>query len=143
MEEADSAEPSKIITNDVLKVEKNAKSESYNYEFANNPNYMNARDYVEATDPENSLITYYLMLKPNFVDGSSATNKPTKLELNATNANLEKVELFDVNPGRDSKEIGVANEKIYIGDLMNSRSIDDRVIFFLDRTQAKILMLAI
>lgn len=137
VEEADSAEPSKIITNDVLKVEKNAKSESYNYEFANNPNYMNARDYVEATDPENSLITYYLMLKPRQEDITSATNKPTMLGLNATNANLEKVELFDVNPGRNSKEIGVANEKIYIGDLMNSRSIDDRVIFFLDRTQAK------
>ncbi|WP_394019881.1 SpaA isopeptide-forming pilin-related protein [Anaerococcus cruorum] len=137
VEEADSAEPSKIITNDVLKVEKNAKSESYNYEFANNPNYMNARDYVEATDPENSLITYYLMLKPNFVDGSSATNKPTMLGLNATNANLEKVELFDVNPGRNSKEISVVNEKLYIGGLMNSKSIDDRVISYLDRTQAQ------
>ena len=137
VEEADSAEPSKIITNDVLKVEKNAKSESYNYEFANNPNYMNARDYVEATDPENSLITYYLMLKPNFVDGSSATNKPTMLKLNATNANLEKVELFDVNPGRNSKEISVVNEKLYIGGLMNSKSIDDKVISYLDRTQAQ------
>lgn len=137
VEEANSAEPSKIITNDVLKVEKNAKSESYNYEFANNPNYMNARDYVEATDPENSLITYYLMLKPNFVDGSSATNKPTMLKLNATNANLEKVELFDVNPGRNSKEISVVNEKLYIGGLMNSKSIDDKVISYLDTTQAQ------
>ena len=137
VEEADSAEPSKIITNDVLKVEKNAKSESYNYEFANNPNYMNARDYVEATDPENSLITYYLMLKPRQEDITSATNKPTLLELNASNANLEKVELFDVNPGRNSKEISVVNEKIYIGGLMNSKSIDDRVISYLDRTQAQ------
>ena len=137
VEEADSAESTKTITNDVLKVQKNVKSESYNYEFANNPNYMNARDYVEATDPENSLITYYLMLKPNFVDGSSATNKPTMLGLNATNANLEKVELFDVNPGRNSKEISVVNEKLYIGGLMNSKSIDDRVISYLDRTQAQ------
>lgn len=137
VEEADSAEPSKIITNDVLKVEKNAKSESYNYEFANNPNYMNARDYVEATDPENSLITYYLMLKPRQEDITSATNKPTLLELNASNANLEKVELFDVNPGRNSKEISVVNEKLYIGGLMNSKSIDDRVISYLDRTQAQ------
>lgn len=137
VEEADSAESTKTITNDVLKVQKNVKSESYNYEFANNPNYMNACDYVEATDPENSLITYYLMLKPNFVDGSSATNKPTMLGLNATNANLEKVELFDVNPGRNSKEISVVNEKLYIGGLMNSKSIDDRVISYLDRTQAQ------
>ncbi|MHC5099548.1 SpaA isopeptide-forming pilin-related protein [Peptoniphilus genitalis] len=60
--------------------------------------YMNAMHYGSIDDKGD--ITTYIYLKALGDINNGSTNKPTKIDINATNAEISKVEVFDVDPAQ-------------------------------------------